>query len=113
MLSWSGFKNERYSLPSKTSLLNREIDFLKLEILWLALYHDDWMFLLLPKKQKVGISAFQPSEPLFRLSIGQLNASYCSVVKSDDGICQFALLNSFFPPNFVLIEPLGHTLFFF
>jgi len=63
------------------------------------------------KKNSVGFSAFQPRELLFYLCIGQLNASHCSVMKSDDEICQFALLNFFFS-NFVLIEPLGHKLCF-
>lgn len=95
MFSWSCFKNEKVFITIKTLLLNHKIDFLKLEILWLAVYYDDWTFLLLPKKQNIEFSAFQPREPRFFLSIGQLNVSYCSVMKSDDGICQFALLNFF------------------
>ena len=53
MFSWSGFKNEKVFITIKPSLLNHEIAFLKLEILWLAVfYYDDWTFLLLPKKKK-------------------------------------------------------------
>ena len=101
MFSWSGFNNEKVFITIKPSFLNHEIAFLKLEILWLALYYDDWTFLLLPKKKErkknsVGFSAFQPRERLFSLSLSWLNASHCSVMKSDDEICQFALLN-FFP----------------
>lgn len=48
------------------------------------------------KNKKVGFCAFQPREPLFYLSVGKLNSSCCSVMKSDDGIYKFALLETFY-----------------